>query len=198
MVYARVVESDNGYILENKNFNILIKENGSIGRWVTKEHDKNLVAGEDNFIDRIENPQNTIYLRDSGFYAAAKMTSLMFQVDGDFFNFRKVYSITDYALIVDIYIQVKSKLDFLYSSGLKFRDVDFFMINDERFDSNVKKQSDNLLVADKKSDIYLGCIFKTAKLDIDLTKRSMDIGFYYKLSPFTNSLFHSSFKFSLV
>jgi hypothetical protein len=201
MVFVKVENIDDLYIMENRNFKITLGKSGCVESFVVKKNNIELVNFKDNCCDRIASVDKETDLSKMEYYVTDRSSAVSYQTDCDFYNFRKVYSATDNAFIIDIYIQSKSSLKYSYLCDFYSKKMSYFMIGDKKYQNskkNIQTEADNLLLVDDISDIYLGAIFKDALLSIEDRESSLNLYFKHNFRINSNELYHIFYKFALV
>ncbi len=195
MVYAKIVDKEDCFVAQNKNFNITINLKGCVDKWVLNETNSNLLK-ESGFCDLIKNGDVELSFKDEDYYSSSRSTSVSFQIEQDFFTLRKVYSVTNNAFISDIYIQPKTDINYSYFTFANFSNVDFFMIEDKKYVDDVSIKTDNMLIVN--GDYYLGCIFKECDVYAKYNPEHFLVKYEFNLNLKKNELFRIYFKFALV
>jgi hypothetical protein len=201
VVFIKVENMDDSYIIQNRHFKITLGRNSCIENFVIKKNSIELLSSKENFCDRIASIDKETVLSKMEYYVTDRSSAVSYQMDCDFYNFRKVYSATDNAFIIDIYIQSKSNLEYSYLCDFSSKKMSYFMIGDKKYENLSKKiqtDADNLLLVDDINDIYLGVIFKDTLLSIEDREFSLNLHFKHNFRINSGELYHIFYKFALV
>ncbi|AEA34623.1 hypothetical protein [Hippea maritima] len=192
---ARVIEKDGLYLIENRVFKIEITDQSNITHWSIKPKNSEIIE-KVSFEDKINNKNLTPQ------HSWTTSTSITFDFETDFGMLKKVYSINNIALIMDIYLISHKETEVEYATNLNIKHdaIDLFMVGHNEFD--IKKQqtteANDLLLIKKNLDIYLGFIFKEKAILTMNPDNCLEFSFKTKVKLLTNDMFMISYTSSLV
>ena len=181
-----VEEKDDGFVLKNSDFEIVLNRRGFVERWDVKGFRENILS-EPSFILNIGDDVDEPYINPLS-------SVVSFEFDTDFGEIKRVFTVKEKAIVVDDVLVSKDSCKFDYSLILSFKDFDYFIIGKDRFDtdSKIETKAKDLLLVDEKSDIYIGFIFKE-EMDL-IFKNTQSLTF--KLSKYVELGFSDMFLFS--
>ena len=194
MEYPEIEEKENYLSLRNADFIINIDNTGKILSWQLKDKGITLISTAsfaDKFTIETEEP-----------FASSLSSSVVFEMDFENGQIKKVFNIREKSLVVDIYFITLKPMSIDYGFDLKFNNwMDYMMISKDRFEleRNIEKQAKDFLLVNEKQNIYFGCIFKEeANLEAKPTNNLLNISLTNTLELTENDMFMLSYTFALV
>ena len=194
MEYPEIEEKENYLSLRNADFIINIDNTGKILSWQLKDKGITLISTTsfaDKFSIETEEP-----------FASSLSSSVVFEMDFENGQIKKVFNIREKSLVVDIYFITLKPMSIDYGFDLKFNNwMDYMMISKDRFEleRNIEKQAKDFLLVNEKQNIYFGCIFKEeANLEAKPTNNLLNISLTNTLELTENDMFMLSYTFALV
>ncbi len=181
-----VEEKDNGFVLRNSDFEIVLNQRGFVEKWSVKGFSENILS-EPSFVLSVGGDLDEPYVNPLS-------SVVSFEVDTDFGEIKRVFTVKKRAVVIDDVLISKDKCNVDYSLMFSFKGFDYFMVGKDRFDaeSRVKTKANDLLLVNEKSDIYIGFIFKE-KMDLVFENK---LSFAFKLSKSVELGFSDMFLFS--